>query len=96
MSEHCPVSTVKPSDDVLIITLQTLRQAWENRSLLSGLSEFFSSAGEKLFVVFDEAHHAPAPGYRSLINDLRRHHQKMFLLGLTATPTIPTTGKRAG
>jgi len=94
MSEHCPVSTVKPSDDVLIITLQTLRQAWENRSLLSGLSEFFSSAGEKLFVVFDEAHHAPAPGYRSLINDLRRHHQKMFLLGLTATPTYTDDRKK--
>jgi superfamily II DNA or RNA helicase len=85
--EHCPVSTVKRSDDILIITLQTLRRAWEHRQQLTGLSDFFASAGEKLFVVFDEAHHAPAPGYRSLINDLRKHHRKMSLLGLTATPT---------
>jgi superfamily II DNA or RNA helicase len=85
--EHFPVSTVKRSDDVLIVTLQTLRTAWENRRHLSGLSDFFASAGQKLFVVFDEAHHAPAPGYRSLINDLRKHHRNMFLLGLTATPT---------
>lgn len=92
--EHCPVSTVKRSDDVLIVTLQTLRLAWENRRHLSGLSDFFATAGEKLFVVFDEAHHAPAPGYRALINDLRKHHRKMYLLGLTATPTYADDRKK--
>jgi superfamily II DNA or RNA helicase len=92
--EHCPVSTVKRSDDVLIITLQTLRLAWENRRQLSGLRDFLSSAGQNLFVVFDEAHHAPAPGYRSLINDLRKHHQRMYLLGLTATPTYTDERKK--
>lgn len=84
---HFPVSTVTGSDDVLIVTLQTLVRAWEHRTHLHGLSDFFASAGEKLFVVFDEAHHAPAPGYRALIEGLRAQHQKMFLLGLTATPT---------
>jgi ATP-dependent helicase IRC3 len=92
--EHCPVSTVKPSDDVLIITLQTLRRAWDNRQQLRGLREFFEKAGEKLFVVFDEAHHAPAPGYRSLMKDLRKHNRGMYLLGLTATPTYGDERKK--
>ncbi len=34
------------------------------------------------FVVVDEAHHAPAPAYRSLINALEPN----FLVGMTATP----------
>jgi superfamily II DNA or RNA helicase len=92
--EHCPVSTIKRSDDVLIITLQTLRLAWENRHQLNGLRDFFADAKEKLFVVFDEAHHAPAPGYRSLIEAFREHHPGMYLLGLTATPTYGDEQRR--
>ena len=91
---HFPVSEVKGTEDVLIITLQTLARAWERREGLPGLSAFFKSAGQKLFVVFDEAHHAPAPGYRRLINDMRVHHRQMFLLGLTATPTYADVRKR--
>ena len=51
------------------------------------LKEFLKSANGKLFVVFDEAHHAPAPSYRNLILSLRKQFPEMYLLGLTATPT---------
>lgn len=43
-------------------------------------------ADPKLFVVIDEAHHAPAKTYHDIIRQLQR--QKRFrVLGLTATPT---------
>ena len=38
--------------------------------------------GRYSLVVVDEAHHAPAPAYRSLIDSLRPN----FLIGMTATP----------
>ncbi|MBC7452168.1 MAG: DEAD/DEAH box helicase family protein [Massilia sp.] len=63
---HFQPHMIQGSDDVIIVTLQTLTRAWENRKLLRGLRDFFTAAGEKLFVVFDEAHHAPAAGYRAL------------------------------
>ena len=91
---HFPVSAIKGHEDVLIITLQTLARAWEKRDGHPGLSAFFKSAGERLLVVFDEAHHSPAPGYRTLITELRQHHQQMFLLGLTATPTYNDERKK--
>jgi ATP-dependent helicase IRC3 len=50
------------------------------------LNSFIDSAKGKLFVVFDEAHHAPAPSYRKLIMSLRDRCKDMHLLGLTATP----------
>jgi ATP-dependent helicase IRC3 len=93
-SDHFPVSEVKGDEDVLIITLQTLANAWERRADLKGLSRFFSAAGEKLVVVFDEAHHSPAPRYRNLIKELRGHHRQMLLVGLTATPTYTDERKR--
>ena len=56
--------------------------------------EFLESAGEKLFVVFDEAHHSPAPSYRNLILGLREKFSQMYLLGLTATPTYSDENKK--
>ncbi len=38
-------------------------------------------------IVFDEAHHSPAPSYRKLLTNLRQKYPNMRLLGLTATPT---------
>ena len=46
--------------------------------------------------MFDEAHHAPAYSNRTLITDLRQHDHKMFLLGLTATPTYTKNRAAAG
>ncbi|MGB5962096.1 MAG: DEAD/DEAH box helicase family protein [Coleofasciculaceae cyanobacterium] len=90
---HQPVHSIKPSDDVVIITLQTLRGAYNRQN--TQLEPFLKSAGDKLFVVFDEAHHSPAYSYRKLMLDLRkRFSNKMWLLGLTATPTYTDESRR--
>jgi len=91
---HCPVHQVDAGDDVVIGTLQTVARAF-NDPEQRGLKEFLDSAGEKLFVVFDEAHHSPAPSYQRLLVDLSKAHPRMYLLGLTATPTY-TDEKRRG
>jgi ATP-dependent helicase IRC3 len=81
---HCRVHEIKPTDDMVICTLQTLTQA--HRIQHPQLMAFLHAAGKKLFVVFDEAHHAPAHSYRTLITGLRERRPSMSLLGLTATP----------
>lgn len=91
---HFPVSSIKGNEDVLIVTLQTMARAWQNREGHPGLRQFLNSAGERLVVVFDEAHHSPAPGYRTLITELRQQHRQMLLLGLTATPTYNDERKK--
>lgn len=81
---HFRINAIKPDDDVLIATLQSVSQANDDRH--PALEAFLESSGGKLFVVFDEAHHAPAPSYRRLISELREQYKEMYLLGLTATP----------
>ena len=83
--EHFNVNQIKADDDVLIATIQSISNA--NKKKHPNLKEFLKSAKGKLFVVFDEAHHAPAPSYRNLIISLRKQFPEMYLLGLTATPT---------
>lgn len=82
---HSRVHTIKPTDDVLVITLQTATRAYQERH--PALRGFLDSAGGKLVVVFDEAHHAPAPSFSRFLTDLRAECPSMRLLGLTATPT---------
>jgi len=81
---HFHVHAIDPSDNVVIATLQTITKAYKGRH--PALEAFLKAADGKLFVVFDEAHHAPAPSYRNLIRDLRDRYPEMYLLGLTATP----------
>ncbi len=83
---------INVTDDVIIGTLQTISQAYHNRH--PQLEKFLQSAGKKLFVVFDEAHHSPAPSYRNLVLSLRERFPEMYLLGLTATPTYTDEAKR--
>jgi superfamily II DNA or RNA helicase len=90
---HFRPSHIESNDDVVIGTLQTVTRAQENK--LPQLRAFLEAAGEKLFVVFDEAHHSPAPSYYRLIKNLREHHKQIYLLGLTATP-IYTDKKKNG
>jgi superfamily II DNA or RNA helicase len=85
MKEHYPIQKIEPSDDVVIATLQAISKA--RKEPHASLEIFLRSADGKLFVVFDEAHHAPAPSYRKLIQGLRDQFPKMYVLGLTATPT---------
>ena len=78
------VADISSKDDVVIGTLQTITKAYREDHF--ALRSFIDSAEGKLFVVFDEAHHAPAPSYRKLILGLRSRCSQMYLLGLTATP----------
>ncbi|HOO53624.1 MAG TPA: DEAD/DEAH box helicase family protein [Methanothrix sp.] len=89
--DHYPVYEIKPDDDVVIATLQTISKAHKERH--RALEAFLKSAGKKLFVIFDEAHHAPAPSYRKLIQSLREQIPDMYILGLTATPTYTDKGR---
>ncbi|MBD2772503.1 pentapeptide repeat-containing protein [Iningainema tapete] len=82
---HCSVEEIELRDDVLIATLQTLTRAYKRKQ--PKLEAFLKSANDKLFVVFDEAHHSPSPTYRQLILAMQQRFPKMYLLGLTATPT---------
>jgi superfamily II DNA or RNA helicase/5-methylcytosine-specific restriction endonuclease McrA len=88
---HFPVHTIKPGDDVLIGSLQTFANAAKNRH--PAFLRFLEAAGKRLFVVFDEAHHAPAPSYRGLVGWLRERCDGLYLLGLTATPLHTDEGK---
>lgn len=92
---HGRVAEIKGSDDMVIITLQTLARALQAQ-VHRGLQEFLAAAGQVgLTVVFDECHHAPAPSFRKLIEALREAVPGLALLGLTATPTY-TDERRQG
>jgi superfamily II DNA or RNA helicase len=90
---HFPVHQIKPEDDVIIGTLQTITRAY-NDPRQHALKKFLDSTHGKLVIVFDEAHHSPAPSYRKLITDLRSTYPKLHLLGLTATPTYADAKKQ--
>lgn len=89
---HSRAHSIKASDDVLIISLQTARNAVKEQ--LKQLVEFLDSTKGKLFVVFDEAHHSPAPSFRNLLLTLRARFPEMHLLGLTATPVYSVEDNR--
>ena len=87
---HYPPRDIRATDDVIVATLQTITGA--HRENLDQVRQFIDSAEGKLFVVFDEAHHAPAPSYRKLLLDLRA--EGALALGLTATPTYTDETKK--
>ena len=89
---HSPVSEIRTDDDVVIATLQTITNAYKSDS--PAFNSFIEAADGKLFVLFDEAHHSPAPSYRNLILALRDRCAQMFLLGWTATPTYSDQRKQ--
>lgn len=90
---HFSPCDIDPNDDIVICTLQTVTRAQTNE--LKQLKAFLKAAGDKLFVIFDEAHHSPAPSYYRFISKLREEHPGMCLLGLTATP-LYTDKKKSG
>jgi len=81
---HSKVAHITPQDDVIICTLQSAVRAYRDRH--HALRSFIDSAHGKLLVVFDEAHHAPAPSYTQFLVALRSELPQLKLLGLTATP----------
>lgn len=88
---HSGVADIKPQDDVLIATLQTVTRAYAVDH--PALRAWLAGAGEQLVVVFDEAHHAPAHSYRTLLLRLRERQAGLYLLGLTATPATGDDGR---
>lgn len=86
------INEIQPTDDIVIATLQTVSRGFKRSQ--PNLNSFLDSSNGNLIVVFDEAHHSPAPSYRKLIQALRVKYKNLGLLGLTATPTYTDVKKR--
>ena len=77
---HCSAYSINPDDDIVIASKASLSvekpafRAWLEKNR------------DNFYFIIDEAHHAPARGYRNLIDDMRKYGGKFFMLGLTATP----------
>ena len=71
---------------VVLASVQTLARKARRERLLAGQAEH----GYFRTVVVDEAHHAPAPSYKALLEDLgaaARKGAEPLVLGVTATPS---------
>lgn len=106
---HSRPSQIELTDDVLIITTQTAISNFETNAL-DGAGQIKKTAFEKfieysktarLFVVLDEAHHAPAYGCRNLLiggskfqNGIKQLVPNCYFLGLTATPNYTDERRR--
>lgn len=92
---NSPASSIDITDDILIITTQTAIKNFNTKPedeygnvIETKFIKFLKScAGSGLFVVLDEAHHAPAYGFRHLWQNLISTVPNLYMLGLTATPT---------
>lgn len=106
---HNQASEIQPTDDIVIVTTQTaIRNLHSDTTDSTGmpwrtpLKHFIEAGAETgLFVVLDEAHHAPAYGCRNLLvgddeqkPGIRVMLPRADLLGLTATPTYTDPAKR--
>ncbi len=106
---HSNASQILPTDDILIITTQTAITNLETDALdgngekrKTAFEQFLAHCSEdRLFVVLDEAHHAPAYGCRNLLigggkiqNGIRQLIPNSYFLGLTATPTYSDERRR--
>lgn len=89
---HYRPANIEPDDDVVLCSLQTASRAFEKRH--PRFLAFLEAAADGLFVVFDEAHHAPAPSYRRLLLGIRDRCPRSGVLGLTATPTYSNERKQ--
>ena len=89
---HFRPAHIEADEDVLLCSLQTATRAFEKDH--PRFIEFLDAARDGLFVVFDEAHHAPAPSYRRLLRSIRERCPRSGLLGLTATPTYSNERKQ--
>lgn len=76
---HDQVKQIEKTDDLLIISKDSLVPR------LNLLKLWLKSQSE-LYVVIDEAHHAPAKSYQKILAYLDANVQQIKLLGLTATP----------
>ncbi len=89
--EHSKISDIKKTDDIILITTQS---AIKNTELENGYSSFVNENIKNLICILDEAHHAPAYGFRRMIMKLKDAAPNLWLLGLTATPTYTNESRR--
>lgn len=93
--EHCQPSSIDLTDDVLIITTQTAIKNFNleplNEKGVKYDTRFINYIENNkdcgIFIVLDEAHHAPAYGFRHMWLELKEMIPNLNMLGLTATPT---------
>ena len=83
---HCATTQIDPADHVVVCSVSSLARRKDIRDRLLG--------DPNLFVVIDEAHHAPAKSYRDIIRKLQEG-KNLRILGLTATPTRTIEGERS-
>lgn len=99
---HDNASSIQLTDDIVIMTTQTAIGALESNAtsrtgakMVSNLRKFIDSCRtNRLLIVLDEAHHAPAYGCRNLLLDIRNLVPNRYLIGLTATPTYTDVSKK--
>lgn len=94
---HYKVAEIEKTDDIVIGTVQTFVKAvniHDEINIHEKLIPFLEST-DKLFVVFDEAHHSVADSYRKLVQKLQNlPNKKVLTLGLTATPDHSDENKK--
>jgi superfamily II DNA or RNA helicase len=102
---HANASSIKITDDIVIMTIQTAISNLHPDALDSlgnkvgtAFRKFIEDSKETgLFVIVDEAHHSPAYGCRNLLigeKGLRELVPNSNILGLTATPTYTDKARR--
>jgi len=106
---HSKASQIELTDDILIITTQTAISNWKTTALdgkgnkrITAFEKFIkASEKDGLFLILDEAHHAPAYGCRNLLIGgsrnkigIRNIVPNAYFLGLTATPTYNDERRR--
>ena len=75
---HCKSSQIGSEDDIVVASVSSLaRNPDKARELIDD---------PNLFLVIDEAHHAPAKSYRRIVQQFRQKGA-FRILGITATPT---------
>lgn len=79
---HDKAVNIKPDDEIIFASKDSLRS---ERSF-QYLKTKWLKDNEEIFIVIDEAHHAPAKTYRKLITNIEENVPKFRMLGLTATP----------
>lgn len=72
---------VQAKDDIIFASKDSLRDGFKYLA-----EKWLGNGADELFLVIDEAHHAPAKTYHQLIDTLRGQCWKLSILGLTATP----------
>ena len=78
-SEHDKPSHIHADDNLLIISKDSIGRN------LSCLDRWLAKENE-IFLIIDEAHHAPAKTYRKVIDYVKKKVHHVKLIGITATP----------